>query len=69
MRSQLKHQNLRVGGCTEEVFEWFNYSIASAHLNPKLAARSHRIDLRRHFAPNEASQAVEKGCIMKMTHQ
>ena len=23
--AQLKHQNLRVGGYTEEVLEWFNY--------------------------------------------
>ena len=67
--SQLKHQNLGVGSCTEEVLEWFNYnSCASAHLNPKLAARGHRIDLHRHFAPilsNKASQAVENGCIVQ----
>ena len=30
-RSQLKQQKLRVGSCTEEVLEWFNYSHASAH--------------------------------------
>ena len=29
--SQLKHQKTRVGSCTEEVVEWFNYPRASAH--------------------------------------
>ena len=41
---------------------------ASAHLSPKLAARGHQIDLHRYFAlvwSNEASQAVEKGCIVQ----
>ena len=28
---QLKHQKLKVGGYTEEVFEWFNYSCVSAY--------------------------------------
>lgn len=28
---QLKHPKLRVGGCTEEVLEWFNYPSPSAH--------------------------------------
>ena len=30
-RSLLKHQKLRVGGYTEEVFDWFDYLRASAH--------------------------------------
>ena len=29
---KLKHQNLRVHGCTEEVLEWFNSPCASAQL-------------------------------------
>lgn len=28
---QLKHQNLGVGSCTEEVLQWLNYPCASAH--------------------------------------
>ena len=29
--SQLKHQKLRVNGCMEETFEWFNYPCTSTH--------------------------------------
>ena len=28
-RSQFKHQKFRLGSCTEEVLEWFNYLHAS----------------------------------------
>ena len=27
----VKHQKLRVGGCMEEVLEWFSYPLTSAH--------------------------------------
>ena len=38
----LKHQKVRVGGCMEEVLEWFNYSCASGHPGCELAARGYR---------------------------
>ena len=38
-RTQLKHQKLRVGSCTEEVLEWFNYPHASAHPGWKVSCQ------------------------------
>ena len=37
--SQLKHQNSRVGSCTEEVLEWFNNPHASAHHGCKVSCQ------------------------------
>ena len=37
-RSQLKRQNLRVGGYTKNSLKWFNYPHARAHPDAKLAA-------------------------------
>ena len=48
--SQLKHQNLRVGGCTEEMLKWLNYiPVQGPTLDAKLAARGYQINLPRHF--------------------
>ena len=38
---QLKHQKLRVGGYTKEVFEWSNYLAQMPTQNVKLAARGY----------------------------
>ena len=37
--SQLKYQKLRVGSCTMEVLEWFNYTTQAPTPSAKLAAR------------------------------
>ena len=42
--SQLKRQNLRVGGYTENVLKWFNYPHARAHPGCEVSCR---IDLHR----------------------
>ena len=37
-RLQLKHQNLRVGSCTEDVLKWFNYSCTRSTQSKFIAA-------------------------------
>ena len=37
---------LEVGGCTKEVFEWFNYHLQASNLDAKLATRMY---LHYHF--------------------
>ena len=39
MRSQLKHQKLRVGSCMEEVLKWFNYPRARAYSGCKVSSQ------------------------------
>ena len=66
-RLQLKHQHFGVGGCTEKVLEWFNYSSESNHLGSKVSCQGlpNQPALSLHpcfvFSANKASLAVEKG--------
>ena len=55
---QLKHHKLGMGSCTEDVLEWFNYSLQAPTSKSKVTHIGPWPML--FFQPNEASPAVEK---------
>ena len=65
VRSQLKHQKLRVGSCIEEVLKWFNYPRARVHPGCKVSCQGvpNRLALLLCLCFVEASLTGEKAVL------